>query len=240
MVQTFRRAVLICEIGLNVLITIAAMYSLWNGALDLMTISVDSSTVLRLSTSATIASCDHSDHPAEQTYIIHPDKQYLILWLADCAAHIFPELHAKPFRLKQVLLQRVRRSGASRMKRHLGAGIDLVDRPVVGSISIPGVTSAINEAIRQSWNLIGFVDDVQTLAAGKMPCDVAVQRPDAGIIELELDRRVSIGRDEHGIATHRVPGVDDTAVPCCTICESGTGLTCGDAARFRSWASANV
>lgn len=46
-----------------------------------------------------------------------------------------------------------------------------------------------------------------------MPCDVAVHRPDAGVVELDLHNEVAAGADELGVAALRVLRVDDLAVP---------------------------
>jgi len=44
-----------------------------------------------------------------------------------------------------------------------------------------------------------------------MPRDMAMQRPDAWVIEIELDDEVAIGTDELGVAALGVRGVDDGA-----------------------------
>jgi hypothetical protein len=46
-----------------------------------------------------------------------------------------------------------------------------------------------------------------------MPGDVTVHRPHTGIIELDLYNEIALGPHELDIATLRVAGVDDGAVP---------------------------
>jgi hypothetical protein len=86
---------------------------------------------------------------------------------------------------------------------------------VVAVRVIPPVATCLRNRSRHAHflHLLRLLEQVDVHALGCVPGDVAVHRPHTGVVELDLYNEVALGPDELDIATLRVAGVDDGAVP---------------------------
>jgi len=88
-------------------------------------------------------------------------------------------------------------------------------RHVVRLGEVPPVAAGLRDRSRHIHlpHLLGLLEQVDVHALRSVPRDVAVHRPHARVVELDLDDEVTAGADELGVAALRVLGVDDLAVP---------------------------
>lgn len=100
-----------------------------------------------------------------------------------------------------------------RISRLLQSGVDLRHVVVVGEV--PPVAACLRDGRRHIHLLhfLGLLKQVDVHALGSVPRDVAVDRPDARVVELDLHNKVAAGADELGVTALRVAGVDELAVP---------------------------
>jgi hypothetical protein len=80
------------------------------------------------------------------------------------------------------------------------------------TIPIP-INTRLGHDVRDGRDVFWARHDVHSEAAGQMPRDVAVERPDAGVIGFELQSGEAAGADGLDVAAGGVLAVADTAVP---------------------------